>query len=117
MSSRFWFYLGSSILVAGLFAWHIANQNSLILQQARLQEEGQAAEIANLERYAASQTDERKLVSLAKLLRSHDKAVLKPLILRAYELNPNSRDITLLASEYQPSLKEKVKTLDPLYDN
>lgn len=115
MSGRFWFYLGSAIVIAGLFSWYVSNQNSITLQMTRLEEQGRSVRLENLDGYLAKETDERKLVSLAKLLRHEEPLVLKPIIERAYELNPNSRDIALLASEFHPELNEKIKTLDPLY--
>lgn len=115
MSSRFWIYLGTLIIVAGLYSWRIATVNAVNNEVSQIEQASQQERVNNISRYVSTQTDERKLVSLAKRLKNTDKETLRIIIDRAYELNPGSRDITLLASEFHPELKEKVLQLDPLY--
>lgn len=115
MSGRFWFYLTSVVIIIGLYTTRIAVINSLNNTIAKIEQTSRQERIDNLRRYAANTQDERKLVSLAKKIRYEDKEILQTLIDRAYELNPNSRDITILASEFHPELKSKILQLDPLY--
>lgn len=115
MDKRFWFYLGVLIVIAGEISYYRATQNRIAQELARLNLSAQEQRINDLKNYLGRQTDERKLVSLAKKLRFSEAKTLQLIIDRAYELNPNSRDITLLASEFHPELKERVKELDPLY--
>lgn len=116
MSSRFWFYLGSLVVVVGLYSWRIATVNTINNQVSRIEQVGQQERVKSTAHYIKTQTDERKLVSLAKRLKNGDRETLKIIIDRAYEINPGSRDITLLASTFYPELKEKVLELDPLYE-
>ena len=115
MSSRFWFYLGSLVIVAGLYSWRIASVNAINNEVSRLEQANQQERVKNITNYVAGQKDERKLVGLAKRLKDSDRETLQIIIDRAYELNPGSRDITLLASTFHPELKDKVLELDPLY--
>lgn len=115
MTGRFWFYLGSLVIVAGLYSWRTATVNAINNEVSRIEQASQQERVANITRYVATQTDERKLVSLAKRLKNSDQETLRIIIDRAYELNPGSRDITLLASEFHPELKTRVLELDPLY--
>ncbi|OGD61758.1 hypothetical protein A3A71_00415 [Candidatus Berkelbacteria bacterium RIFCSPLOWO2_01_FULL_50_28] len=116
MSGRFWFYSGFLIVATGLLVWNSALKSRIAAEEVQITNASAQERIASLKEYATRQTNARKLVSLAKKLRFEDPAVLRPLIDRAYELNPNSRDITLLASYYRPELKERVKELDPLWN-
>ncbi len=115
MSNRFWFYLGALVIAAGLYSWRTAAINVINNDVSRIDRAGQQERVANTARYVATQTDERKLISLAKRLKNSDNEILRIIIDRAYELNPGSRDITLLASTFHPELKDKVFELDPLY--
>lgn len=115
MSNRFWFYLGSLVIVVGLYSWRIATVNAINNEVGRIEQTGQEERVRNITRYVETQTDERKLVSLAKRLKNSDKETLRIIIDRAYVLNPGSRDITLLASVFHPELKDRVPELDPLY--
>lgn len=115
MTERFWFYLGVLVIVAGLYTWRVATVNSLNNEIGRLEQAGQQERVQNMTRYVAVQTDERKLVSLAKRLINSDQELLKIIIDRAYELNPGSPTIALLASTFRPELKRRVLELDPLY--
>ncbi|MEK7170827.1 MAG: hypothetical protein AAB774_00785 [Patescibacteria group bacterium] len=115
MSNRFWFYLASIVIVAGLYSWRIATVNAINNEIGRIEQASQQERVKNITRYVASQTDERKLVGLAKRLKNSDQETLRIIIDRAYALNPGSRDITLLASQFHPELKARVLELDPLY--
>lgn len=113
--SRFWFYLGVLVIVAGLYTGRTLAVNSINDEISRIDQASQQERIENITRYVATQTDERKLVSLAKRLKDSDQTTLQIIIDRAYILNPGSPTITLLASTFHPELKEKVLELDPLY--
>jgi len=115
MSNRFWFYLGVAIVIVGLFSYRTGVRNKISNDINRINLESRQAALSDLSKYLEKQTDERKLVSLAKKLRNRESWLLEAIIDRAYAINPKSRDITLLASEFHPELKEKVKILDPLY--
>lgn len=112
---RFWFYLAVSIVILGEFSFYKIDQNHIAAQQSRIEKTAIESQVSSLDSYLALQTDERKLVSLAKHLRNSSPVILKPIIDKAYALNPNSRDITLLASYFHPELKARVTELDPLY--
>ena len=103
------------MIVAGLYSWRTATVNAINNEVGRIEQASQQERVANIARYVATQTDERKLVSLAKKLSHSDKETLRIIIDRAYELNPGSRDITLLASTFHPELKARILELDPLY--
>ncbi len=115
MNDRFWFYLGSLVIVAGLYSWRVATVNAIANEVGRIEQASQRERMSSITQYVTKQTDERKLVSLAKRLKDSDPETLQIIIDRAYALNPGSRDITLLASQFHPELKEKVRQLDPLY--
>lgn len=115
MSNRFWFYLGAAIVIIGLFSYRTAIQNKLSNDIRRIDLESRQTQLSDLSKYLEKETDERKLISLAKKLRNRESWLLQAIIDRAYAINPKSRDITLLASEFHPELKEKIKYLDPLY--
>ena len=117
MSGRFWFYLAVLIVGAGELSLLVGGRARLNNELSRLNQAAFEEQEAALKPYLARQTDERKLVSLAKRLKQGDQRLLQLIIERAYELNPNSRDIALLASYFHPELKEKVKELDPLYSS
>lgn len=116
MNGRFWFYSAFGIIVLGLAVWNSAVRSRVELQVSSIERAGLEQRVSQMKEYSAKQNNARKLVSLAKNLKNEDPAVLRPLIERAYKLNPNSRDITLLASYYRPELKERAKKLDPLWD-
>ncbi len=115
MTGRFWFYLGALVIVAGLYSWRTATVNAIRNEVAKIDQAGQQERVGGMKRYVAKQTDERKLVGLAKRLKNSDNEILRIIIDKAYELNPGSRDITLLASSFHPELKDRVPELDPLY--
>jgi hypothetical protein len=117
MTGRFWFYLGASVVIVGLYSWRLAAVNSVTHEISRIDQASLQAQSDSLQTWADGQTDERKVVSLAKKLRTRDQALLKILVDRAYAINPNSRDITILASQIHPELKDKILQLDPLYKN
>src|SRR3989344_6941683 len=117
MSSRFWFYLGSIVIAAGLYTWRVSVINSLNLEMVKINQDAKQERAENMSRYVATQTDERKLVSLAKRLKDGDQESLQIIIHRAYQLNPGSPVITLLSSTFHPELKAKVLELDPLSGN
>lgn len=115
MGLRAWFYLAFIIILIGLVSWWAAGRNQLNQAAAQQLEDSQRDQERSLKGYLAKQTDSRKLVSLAKRLKNADSAIIRLVVERAYELNPNSRDIALLASFFNPELKDRVRELDPLY--
>ena len=117
MNFRFWFYLGSSIVIVGLSVSRAAVVSSTANGIKQLELSGQEERAGNIARYVERQTDEHKLVSLAKRLRYGDRKSLQIIIDRAYALDRGSPVITLLASSFHPELKERVLELDPLSKN
>lgn len=115
MIGRFWFYLPSLIIIAGLgsyLSWVNSRQASELaaIELAATQERRES-----IDQFLTRQTDGRKLISLAKRFEKTEPELVEPIVLKAYELLPNSRDAALLASYYRPDLKHRVKELDPLY--
>jgi len=117
MTKRFWFYLAVLIIVAGLGGWLVASNRQIENERVRLERESQQIRQAALDRYLQQQTDGRKLVRLAQLFNETQPDFVKPVVLRAYELDPNSRDIVLLASHYLPAAKERLRFVDPLFED
>jgi hypothetical protein len=117
MSGRFWFYLGAVIIIAGLATTYLANNRRLANRQAQIETAGLEESQKALDLYLKKQTDSRKLVRLALLYSKTRIELVKPVALRAYELNQNNRDIALLAAPYSDAAKERVKFLDPLFDS
>lgn len=115
MKPRFWFYLAALIIIIGLLTGLLSIRNAGTNEVARLDQIYLERQLQDLNSYLANQEDERKLISLAKKLHHADWRLLQPIIERAYEINPNSRDIALLASVFRPELKQRVRELDPLY--
>jgi hypothetical protein len=116
MNPRFWFYLLFGIIIVALFSYWAGERNGI--QKTLIQQEQQSLNDRHesIKTYAAKQTDARKLVSYAKNISSADSKSLQIIIDRAYELEPNSRDIVILASEFHPELKKRIQELDPLYE-
>lgn len=115
MSRRFWFYSASLIVIAGLLVWLLAIRNQHRNEQERQEALFAADQQAQLEKYLSDHNDDRKLVTLAKHYAKTEPGLVRQVVEKAYELNPNSRDIVILVSHYHPELKEKIKFLDPLY--
>lgn len=115
MPKRRLFYLVSAAIVLVEIGALIGIGRFSQAKVSAINRRGVIEQVENLKRYLANENDERKLVSLAKKLRHMPEEVLEPIVLRAYELNSNSRDIAILASHFRPELVERVKELDPLY--
>jgi len=115
MSSRFWFYLLAAIIISALLSFLLWNKSRIASDQLRIEQESLSSARESMNSYLAKQTDGRKLVTLAKRISVSRPELVEPVILRAYELLPNSRDVAILASIYRPELKAKIKELDPLY--
>lgn len=116
MSGRFWFYLGALIVAAALGTTYLANTRQLEARIASIDQTALAASEADLKTYLAKQTDGRKLVGLAILYSTARPQLVKPVALRAFELNKDSRDIAVLAAPYSKEAKERIQFLDPLFD-
>jgi hypothetical protein len=116
MSSRFWFYLLVAIVISGLLSFLLWSQSRIASDQLKIEQDSLASARESMNSYLAKQTDGRKLVTLAKRVSDTRPELVEPIILKAYELLPNSRDVAILASAYRPELKEKIKELDPLYE-
>lgn len=115
MHARFWFYLASLILISGLSGWYVINKRVLEAELKRIDEAGLSVDREGLGRYLADQEDGLKLVGLAKLIANNRPELIEPVALRAFELEPNRRDVAVLASPYSEVAKERVKFLDPLF--
>lgn len=116
MTVRFWFYLAAVIIIAGLGSWGLFNSRRLSNEIGRLEAEAIAVDQATLSDYLERQNDSFKLVGLAKLYGKTHPELIKPVALRAFELNDNSRDIAILASPYSEEAQKRLKIIDPLYD-
>ncbi len=115
MGARFWFYLGAVIVIAGLATWQVSNARRLEKELNRITNAALSDSQESLGLYLGRQNDSRKLVSLATTYAKTQPDLVKPVVLRAFELNPDSRDIALMAAPYSSAAKERVKFLDPLY--
>ena len=116
-TGRFWLYAIALAVVFSLYLWRVAAIYSISNQIRQSNQLSLQIQQDSLENWLNHQPNERKIISLAKLLKNREPALLQKLIDKAYALNPNSRDITLLASDFHPELKDKVLVLDPLYKN
>jgi hypothetical protein len=115
MSGRFWFYLLATIVVSALLSFLLWNKSRIASDQLKIEQESLSQARQSIDNYLAKQTDGRKLVTLAKRISVSRPELVEPVILKAHDLLPNSRDVAILASVYRPELKEKIKELDPLY--
>lgn len=116
MSIRVWGYgLFFLIVLGAVSLWRLELKEIESDLKTNLQAQ-QVERIKNLEAYLIKQKDERKLVSLIKKIPNEDYEILRRIALRAYELNGQSRDIALIASQFDPKIKEKVIKLDPLHN-
>lgn len=115
MSGRLWFYLLAAIIISSLLSFLLWNKSRIASDQQKIEQESLTLARLSMDRYLSKQVDGRKLVTLAKRLSHSRPELVEPVVLKAYELLPNSRDVAILASVYRPELKEKIKELDPLY--
>lgn len=116
MSIRVWGYgLFFLIVLGAVSLWRLELKEIESDLKTNLQAQ-QVERIKNLDAYLIKQKDERKLVSLIKKIPNEDYEILRRIALRAYELNGQSRDIALIASQFDPKIKEKVIKLDPLHN-
>ena len=115
MHGRFWFYLPVVIIITGLFSYLAWNNSKIKSEISLIEKQSQENRLNLINLWLDGQTDGRKLITLAKTFQLNQPELVEPVILKAYELLPNSRDAAILASYYQPELKEEVKKLDPLY--
>ena len=115
MHGRFWFYLPVAIIITGLFSYLTWNNSKIKSEISLIERISQENRLNSINAWLENQTDGRKLITLAKTFQHNQPELVEPVILKAYELLPNSRDAAILASYYKPELKEAVKKLDPLY--
>lgn len=115
MNNRVWAYLGFSIVISALLVWYFSESRAQTREIQTINNLAEQGQTTSFDAYLAKQTDERKLLVLAKLLRSGEQWRLRKIADRAYALNPTARDVALFASYFRPELEEKVKQLDPLY--
>jgi len=115
MNNRFWLYLGFGIVLAGLISYWTIETNSIQANTVAERQINEQQQISAMEDFLSRQTNGHKLVSLAKRMNPEDSKLIKMVIMRAYELEPDRRDIALLASAYDPAIKKQVEKLDPLY--
>ena len=117
MPRRFWVYIATIILLSGMVVYYQYQKAKIDRQAQDSEKQFQTEQASQLQIFLDKQNDPIKLVRIAKNFSSINPDFTKLAILKAHELSPNSRDITLLASSYDSSLTEKLKTLDPLYKN
>ena len=115
MSRRLWIYSAVVLIIVvelTFYAIEVIGSNKKI---ASLNSEALSTRQAELANYLKDQTDQRKLISLAKKLKNQDSSLIQLVADKAYELAPDSRDAVLLAYAFHPELKSKLLELDPLY--
>jgi hypothetical protein len=115
MTARALIWLGALIIFSSVLSLASAEKAKILRESHKEQEAFQRAQIDGMKSYLQKQKDARKLISLAKRLPSENAELIKLIILKAYELEPNRRDIAILASYYQAEAKNRVKKIDPLY--
>lgn len=115
MTNRVWAYLGFGIVVSAILVWYLSESHAQARTIRTINSQDQQEQTAQFDTYLAKQTDERKLLVLAKNLRSGEQWRLRKIADRAYALNPAARDVALFASYFRPELQEKVRQLDPLH--
>jgi hypothetical protein len=115
MPQRFWLYLAALIAIAGLGGYYLLHKRSVETELQKLVAVGVEADQQALDRYLGNQVDGLKLVGLVKLLAKNRPELVRPVALRAFELEPNRRDVALLASPYSEIAKERLQFLDPLF--
>lgn len=115
MHNRFWLYLAFGIVLTGLISYWTIEKNSLQASIVSKQQTNEQQRISAMEDFLSRQTNGHKLVSLAKRMNPEDSKLIEMVVMRAYELEPDRRDIALLASAYDPAIKKRIEKLDPLY--
>lgn len=115
MRNRFWFYMPVIIIIVGLTSYLMWSNSSINSEISLIEKNSQDARLNSINSWLTKQTDGRKLITLAKTFQNNEPELVEPIILKAYELLPDNRDAAILASHYRPEIKEKIKTLDPLY--
>lgn len=116
MHGRFWFYLPVVIIIAGLTSYLVWNNSRISSDIFIIEKQAQESRLSSINSWLDKQTDGRKLITLAKTFQHNQPELVEPVILKAYELLPDNRDVAILASHYKPELMEEVKNLDPLYN-
>ena len=113
---RWWAWGVAVIVVVSLATyWRLESQEIARSQAAAIQAAKKERDEA-FSRYLRQQTNGYTLVTLAKRLNSDgNEQLVEQLILRAHELEPQSRDIAVLAARYRPELNDAVQKIDPLY--
>lgn len=115
MNGRFWFYLPVIIIITGLISYLVWNNSKINNEISLIEKRSQENRLNMVNTWLGSQTDGRKLITLAKAFQNSEPELVEPIVLKAYELLPDSRDAAILASHYKPEIKEEIKKLDPLY--
>lgn len=115
MSARVWLYLTAAVIAVALITRGTLVISAVNKEIAALEAESIANQKDSLAMYLAEQSDEHKLLRLAKQMKNSDPALLIMVADRAYEVNPKNRDIVVLASFFRPELKPKILEIDPLY--
>jgi len=115
MTSRFWFYLAVVIALVGLLVFGLIERAKSQVEVSRIDHRAQIERTANMSTYLQHQTDEIKLIRLAKQLKNSQPELVGLVADRAYAINPNSRDVLVLDSYFHPELTSKLLEVDPLY--
>jgi hypothetical protein len=101
MNNRVWAYLGFSIVISALLVWYFSESRAQTREIQTINNLAEQEQTTSFDAYLAKQTDERKLLVLAKLLRSGEQWRLRKIADRAYALNPTARDVALFASYFR----------------
>lgn len=115
MTPRAWLYLGVAIMLVALLTWYEEEKSEIRRVSENQTAESREVVVSAFRSYLKDQKNERSLVTLAKRIRLIDAELTRLTVERAYEINPNSRDIVILMSNYRPELKKRILELDPLY--
>jgi len=116
MNRREWLYFLSGLVSLAVLGYGTGAKYSLAKELQRQENTAKQEQLALMRDYLARQNDPRKMVRLSfRLAPSAPEEIVQLVADKAYELKPDSRDIVLLDSVFHPELKEKIKELDPLY--
>lgn len=116
MTVRALFWIGVFIAISAVVSLYSVERASIARVATQHQKEFENQQIESMRTFLGKQQDGRKLIGLAKRLPKENTQLIKMTILRAFELEPNSRDISILASTYSSAAKKRIQEIDPLYN-
>ncbi len=115
MNRRFWLYVAATAFVSAQGVWVSVNNHHWRSVIAAIDSNSSRERTVSVEKFLSNQTDGHKLIGLAKRYLKTEPDLVRPVIEKAYQLDPNSRDIAIFASFYNKDAKERVKVIDPLW--